>query len=275
MKGEEMVTVKKALIPEVVADDEIEPVQDHLSGSEAKRVAIARQIWNLLRRSKSDIYQIGRLLSEAKRIDIKHGQFQKWIETTFEKQLPLSTAANYMAIYEVCGDKPEMIQYFPITVLMCFIQRAFPEELINKVKEDPEKYSKLIEPKKLKEGFKAYKEAKTKEDKKNTLQLLCAILDNTKSDPHVAYKLLCDDYLRLEFQNVTKQMDVGFSKINSGINFVNKMDEMNQKGIVRQMLLFRERYNEEFDKRIATLQRMKDTFNDALDEFQKSGASNL
>jgi len=71
---------------------------------------IGRQIWGILEGKKRDIYDIGRLLSQAKNTFIAHGQFIPWIKETFGDELPYSTVWNYMKMYETFEGKPEMIQ---------------------------------------------------------------------------------------------------------------------------------------------------------------------
>ena len=86
---------------------------------------------------KKKIYTIGKLLSEAKAI-LSHGQFTKWIEERFKGDLPYSTAWLYAKIYERCECYPELIEKYPLYILMDV--RKLPVEVLKLVKDNPEKF---------------------------------------------------------------------------------------------------------------------------------------
>lgn len=52
---------------------------------------------------KVGIFSIGRLLANAKAI-LPHGQFKPWVQETWGRELPYSTAACFKAVYEKFKD---------------------------------------------------------------------------------------------------------------------------------------------------------------------------
>jgi len=134
-------------------------VFDSLSTHNKERIlkiegSIRRNIHSIKRRT----YDIGKLLFEAKKI-LPHGQFQLWIEQAFGGELPYSTAAAFKAIYDFFQDKPKMVRYIPVSILLLMKQKEFPEEMMKRIEADPEGFAKVVDV----EGFKkAYKKIKKK-----------------------------------------------------------------------------------------------------------------
>jgi hypothetical protein len=83
---------------------------------------------------KKDFFEIGRLLSKAKEM-LPHGLFQEWIDTHFTNELPYSTAAAYMKIFETFKENPKMVQHLPVTLLMKMTHKDFPEEIVKIINE--------------------------------------------------------------------------------------------------------------------------------------------
>lgn len=111
---------------------------NHLNGNKNTKhrlLGIVTDIETRLVNIKRDFFEIGKLLSEAKKI-LPHGTFQSWIKERFGKELPYSTAALYMKIYETFKDCPKGVQYIPITLLMKMTQDAFPEEIFKIITEN-------------------------------------------------------------------------------------------------------------------------------------------
>jgi hypothetical protein len=75
---------------------------------------------------KYHIYEIGRLLCDAKRL-LPHGEFQPWVEEHFEHSY--RTAKNCMHVYEVCMGQPEVLEYFSATCLEIICAPNFPADL--------------------------------------------------------------------------------------------------------------------------------------------------
>lgn len=88
-----------------------------------------------LRNIKCDFFEIGRSLSKAKQL-LPHGTFQTWIEKHFNKELPYSTAALYMKIFETFEHCPKTVQFLPITFLLKMTQGSFPEEIFKIITEN-------------------------------------------------------------------------------------------------------------------------------------------
>ena len=83
---------------------------------------------------KRDLFQIGKLMSKAKSI-LPHGTFQEWIEKTFGKELPYSTAQAYMKIYETFQKSPKTVQLMPVHFLMNMTRNTFPEQIKDLINE--------------------------------------------------------------------------------------------------------------------------------------------
>lgn len=97
--------------------------------------SIIVEIETRLRNIKCDFFEIGRALSKAKQL-LPHGTFQTWIEKHFNKELPYSTAALYMKIFETFENCPKTVQYLPITFLLKMTQESFPEEVFRIITEN-------------------------------------------------------------------------------------------------------------------------------------------
>ncbi len=78
---------------------------------------IETAIWKKLGGIKKNVYEIGRLLSEAKKI-MTHGQYEPWIKDAFGDELPLSTASLYKQIYDRFKDRPDIVLKVPVTYLL-------------------------------------------------------------------------------------------------------------------------------------------------------------
>ncbi|MCB1179219.1 MAG: DUF3102 domain-containing protein [Leptospiraceae bacterium] len=75
---------------------------------------------------KHQIYEIGKLLYEAKRL-LPHGKFKQWINENFE--LCYRTAHNLVRVYIVCMGHPEMVKYFKPSSLYVIARPDFPGNL--------------------------------------------------------------------------------------------------------------------------------------------------
>lgn len=194
---------------------------------------------------KRKIYDIGKLLSEAKKI-LPHGQFQRWIEETFGGELPYSTAALYKDIYDHFKDKPEMVRYIPVSLLLFLKQKEFPEQIINLIEEDPEGYAKVVDIQAFKRTYADYKKGK---------KTIYDFWADTGEDVNVAFALLRDKKLARQFDNTQKTIRLGFSEIDKGIRLVKNLSQLPPPAL-------RDYYNKQFDKRIDMLQKAKAAFND-------------
>jgi hypothetical protein len=75
---------------------------------------------------KYQIYEIGRLLCDAKRI-LPHGEFKPWIKDNFD--FCYKTASNFMKVYRVCIGHPEVVKYFNQSCLYVIARPDFPSDL--------------------------------------------------------------------------------------------------------------------------------------------------
>jgi hypothetical protein len=72
------------------------------------------------------IYEIGRLLCDAKRV-LSHGEFKPWILEHFDHSY--RTAKNCMNVYMVCLGQPEIVHYFNPSCLYIICSPKFPPNL--------------------------------------------------------------------------------------------------------------------------------------------------
>jgi len=107
---------------------------------------------------KTNIFQIGRLLSEAKKA-LPRGMFQKWIEETWGDQLPYPTAACYKSIYQRFQKNPIAVKLLPLTILTTLKQKAFPDEIFKLVNDNPEAFAK-DNPEEFRNVYNDYKNGK-------------------------------------------------------------------------------------------------------------------
>ena len=132
---------KKKNKPQVFNLDQYRgPVFDALGDDDKKRILnIQSDIELKLIHIKTNVYEIGKLLFRAKGI-LPHGKFQKWVEETFGRELPYSTAACYKGIYEIFKDNPKTVKLLPLNFLIQAKQETFPDEIRNLINENPEAF---------------------------------------------------------------------------------------------------------------------------------------
>lgn len=103
---------------------------------------------------KKSVFNIGKYLSEVKQI-LPHGKFQPWIEEHFNKELPYSTAALYMKIYEKFERKPKAVLFLPVYFLLKMSQNDFPEEVFLMICENAN--SDKLDVKTITEAYESFK----------------------------------------------------------------------------------------------------------------------
>jgi Protein of unknown function (DUF3102) len=100
-----------------------------------KLATIITSIEGKLCNIKRDIFEIGRLLYNAKKI-LPHGKYEEWIEIHFARELPRSTASLYVKIFETFEKSPKTVLYLPVTFLLKMTQTSFPEEIFKIISEN-------------------------------------------------------------------------------------------------------------------------------------------
>lgn len=93
---------------------------------EVRLVEIADHLASRCRVMKYQIYEIGALLTEAKRL-LPHGEFRNWVSKNCD--FGRTTAANCMRVYKHCFGCPEMVNYFKPTTLYEITSNSFPRDL--------------------------------------------------------------------------------------------------------------------------------------------------
>ena len=140
-------------------DDHRQPVFEGLNEPDKLEILnLETDITNRLTGIKTNIYEIGKLLSQVKGI-VGHGNFQRWIEETFQKDLPCNTARCYLSIYKTFKGQPKTVRLLPITFLIQMKHRSFPKKLMEKINENPEAF-KNVDREKFIEGFNQFKNGK-------------------------------------------------------------------------------------------------------------------
>jgi hypothetical protein len=133
------------------------PVYELLSDQHRKRITECQiNIERKLNEVKYAYYEIGLELSTAKNI-VGHGNFQCWIEETWKGQLPYSTAACCLAIYEKFKDFKESVMLLPLGLLQQMKQDSFPDVINQLILDNPEAFQKanLGDIKQLLQDFKS------------------------------------------------------------------------------------------------------------------------
>jgi hypothetical protein len=86
--------------------------------------SIGEELQARSRAFKYQIFEIGRLLCEAKK-NLPHGEFQPWVEKNFE--LGYRTAHNCMRVFVTCMAHPEVVEWFTPSCLYLIAKPGFPE----------------------------------------------------------------------------------------------------------------------------------------------------
>ncbi len=117
-------------MPEIVGSQE---VFDGLGDHNKKRIVdIEDRCRKLIEGIKKNVYQLGKALSEAKKI-LPHGKFQTWIKEAFGNTLSYPTAHNYMLIYNRFEKRPDVVQCLPLTHLLHMAKSLPDEEIIKEI----------------------------------------------------------------------------------------------------------------------------------------------
>lgn len=93
---------------------------------EDRLVEISEHLKSRCRVMKFQIYEIGALLVEAKRL-LAHGEFRNWVKDNCD--FSRTTAFNCMRVYRACIGCPGMVNYFKPTTLYAITSKSFPKDL--------------------------------------------------------------------------------------------------------------------------------------------------
>lgn len=93
---------------------------------QARTDSIAREIHLRIGSIKKNIFEVGKLLVDAKKI-LGKGKFSDWVKN--EVGVCQKTAINYMNIYKQCMGVPYLVEYFKPSVLYEICSPSFPEPL--------------------------------------------------------------------------------------------------------------------------------------------------
>jgi hypothetical protein len=105
------------------------------AGVEERLNEIVNEIKLRVRIGAKEIYFVGELLTEAKKI-VGHGNFQPWIADTFE--FSYDTAKNFMNVYNACLGNPEIVETMKPSVLYQIAAPGFPADLREHIFESAE-----------------------------------------------------------------------------------------------------------------------------------------
>ena len=87
---------------------------------------IVEEIRARVGKTKRQIFEIGRLLTQAKTI-VGHGKFKDWIKGKFD--FSYSTANNFMNVYRYCLESPALVHSIRAAVLYKIASPVFPKDL--------------------------------------------------------------------------------------------------------------------------------------------------
>lgn len=161
---------------------------------------------------KTNVYEIGKLLHEAKEKVLPHGEFQKWIEETFGDQLPYPTAALYKSIYQMFKGKPQVIRGLPVTFLLQIKQDTFPEEIRKLVLEHPEAFKES----EAKEASRLYQDFK---DKAINLKDFVRL---AKKQIEIGMAVQCGESHARHGTRTKRTLEGGFKELTQAINKIRK-----------------------------------------------------
>ena len=88
--------------------------------------SLAEELKDRSRALKHQLFEIGRLIYEAKKI-LPHGEFKKWINLNF--QHGYKTSYNCMRVYIACLGNPSIVEFFNPSCLYIIAKPSFPEDL--------------------------------------------------------------------------------------------------------------------------------------------------
>src|SRR4030042_185321 len=95
-------------------------------GNEDRLGRIVKEVKHRVLICKKEIFNIGELLVEAKKI-VGHGNFKKWIADTFD--FSYETANNFMNVYNACLANPSLVGTIKASVLYQISSPGFPPDL--------------------------------------------------------------------------------------------------------------------------------------------------
>jgi hypothetical protein len=251
----------------VVNQDAGKKVIDSISQHNQKRVL--KQVQGIrqdLMSIKNKIYEIGRRLSLLKEI-LPHGQFERFVEQEFSPfELPYPTAVAWKSLYDHWKDRPMMLLYVPITLLLMLKQKGFPEETIKRIESDPEGFGKIAHSR----GVERIKRnlQKVQRGEMSEVEFWSDLVPPIKSAGFGKMDFMSSDGVTWEEQmriiNDTKQiLRIGFSDIRHGIKAIKDCSELKRQTLNRARWLppFKQYFNDEVGKYIRMLEEVRDAFN--------------
>jgi hypothetical protein len=161
--------MKVKVISGEVRDADAVSIFNSLESKKQKQILkIQTKIETHLLAIKTNSYAIGKCLSEAKEV-VGHGNFKKWIQETWKNELPYSTAALYLKIYNEFEKTPDLVRYLPVGFLQQVSQTSFPESILALIKEqNPDAFDKsTIDD--IGSAYRDFKSGKIKLDEFNAL----------------------------------------------------------------------------------------------------------
>jgi len=79
---------------------------------------------------KRDIFEIGKLLSQASRCFMDWGHYEVWIGETFGHQLSVRSAGYYREVYEAFSHRKDIVEAYPLTYLLHLIHETPPDKSV-------------------------------------------------------------------------------------------------------------------------------------------------
>lgn len=97
---------------------------------------IADEINTRINRFKHDVFNIGKLLTEAKEL-LPHGEFGNWVQNSCG--LNHQTANNFMRVYGFCDGNPEIAEKISQSIIYKIASKNFPTQIKEYIRDNYER----------------------------------------------------------------------------------------------------------------------------------------
>jgi hypothetical protein len=210
---------------------------------EKQLLKIEEQIIRKLSAIKKNVYEIGRLLYTAKKLDLVHGKFMSWVEETFGDQLSYQTANIYMNVYIRFQGRPDLVEMLPVTYLLDISRMALPDSIIEGIDKAIEDGTPKDE---IKKKIRKYRDEWRFKDFSRFQRKIIYDFNVVKQISH--------------FDSLSERIDsLRFNKDNSKIVICRFLDALAQQHMIQHI-----------DKAIEVLNDAKYSFESALTDFRQA-----
>ena len=222
---------------------------------------IEKQIRRRILTGKKNVYELGKLLCEAKKwMRGSDENFLPWVKEKFSHEFSYQSANLYMSVYSHFKDHPDLVEKIPLTYLMELIREYPGDEIIDKV-------DKILKT----QGFQGIKELHEELKAKKEKPEFDKIIEKYKKEDHVKYYqwLTKEIVNRMRYARSVKTRFGNFSELIGGL-YNEGFPFQPDKTLDVLKKVEAEGFIQEIEKARAILDETQESFVKALNDFSNN-----